>query len=286
MTVSEYLTPHLRELSRGLRAALPRLKDDGDEEAVHDLRVVIRRLRSLLRPARVVYGKFHTDAVRDALKGVADATGDLRDEEVLDETVADLALPPAVKDEVTGWLARRQRKEHAHRRALLRLVEQGAVERALEMLDALLALPVNPKKDRPAEAFAREVVAKAEKGVRHGPEVPLDDVAGLHALRIAYKRLRYAVEGLEGVLPKDVVALAPVAARFQKRLGELHDVDVAVQTFRRARGVSLQMRMALLEALDDARWKNVSKYLAEQATKSDAIAKVEPVLDASAARTR
>src|SRR5947207_3444206 len=85
-----FLAKKLRALDAELGKAIPRVyrAADGDPEAIHDLRVAIRRLRTLLKLSRKIFGRRHTDAVRRALAEVQRATGDLRDEEVLSETLS------------------------------------------------------------------------------------------------------------------------------------------------------------------------------------------------------
>ena len=262
--VTALLTPQLRSLANELRLTLPRLPDADDTEAVHDFRVALRRLRSLLRPARAVYGRFHTDAVRAALKRVSDATGTLRDEEVLVETLTDLPLMPRVGAARDLWLSKRVTRRRALRAAFLRLVWAGEVETSLQMLEALLALPVRHDRDVDAERFARDVVFAAEATVHRRGEIEPTDVEAMHALRILYKRLRYAVEGFEAALSPELVAMAAVAAKFQKRLGEVHDLDVAKVSVERARGFDLATRNAILAAIAAARVVASSRYVAER----------------------
>jgi hypothetical protein len=57
--------------------------------------------------------------------------------------------------------------------------------------------------------------------------------------------------------------MAPPAARFQKRLGEIHDVDVALLVAGRARMLSPEARDALLTRLGQMRAKRVGKYATE-----------------------
>src|ERR1700690_2570458 len=80
------LTRKLRALDAELAGAVPRVLGATDDEAIHDLRVAIRRLRTLLKLARP-----HANAVRAAFTAVHRATGTLRDAEVLDETLASIA---------------------------------------------------------------------------------------------------------------------------------------------------------------------------------------------------
>jgi CHAD domain-containing protein len=87
-----------------------------------------------------------------------------------------------------------------------------------------------------------------------------DDAEALHRLRIAYKRLRYIAETFADALPDELSALAQPAARFQGRLGDLHDVDVALGCVRRARTLSGEARAELLAALACERETRVAAY--------------------------
>jgi CHAD domain-containing protein len=251
-----------------LGRAEPRVLGNLDTEAVHDLRVALRRLRTLLKLARPVFGGFHTDAVRLSFAALQASTGDLRDEEALTDTLdgLGLSLPPLV-----AWRERRQARERRLRRGLMTRLRGGELSRAREMLRALLVLPVRPDRDVGLGKYARRVVSKARRGVESRRDVDPDDVVGLHDLRIAYKKLRYAVEIFEGVLPADLAAMAEPAARFQKRLGDLHDIDVAKVALGRARGLEPATRAAVLAALDAARAKKLAKYVAEMTPAASAL---------------
>ena len=51
----------------------------------------------------------------------------------------------------------------------------------------------------------------------------------LHRLRIAGKRLRYAIESFEGALAVSVDGVIAPLREMQVALGELHDTDVTIQ---------------------------------------------------------
>lgn len=268
MNVAELLVPRLWALAGELRATLQRLAGGRDDEAVHDMRVAIRRMRSLLKPARRVFGAFHADAVQARLKALADATGDLRDEEVLAETLSALELGAASRRSLRAFLRVRGARLSALRRALVELVEVGEAERTVRLLEALVTLPVRPKRGRDAIEFARRTVERARRKVdARQREGALDvlDTAAMHELRILYKRLRYAVEGFGDVLPPELAALAARAAKFQKRLGELHDVDVALAIVRESADLADGTRAEVLAALEGARERCVGRYLDEVA---------------------
>ena len=265
MSAAAFLTPALTELAGRLAKELKRVdRASDDDEAVHDLRVALRRLRSILKPARRIYGPFHTDAVRAALKEIADATGDLRDEEVLHQTIADLPPDPATQGAREAWLKQRQGREDELRKRLLGLLRDGHGARAHAMLDALLRLPVDPAGDRSLERFAARVVERARHAIKRQGTVALDDTAALHEQRILYKRLRYAAESFAPALPPTLAALARVAERFQKRLGEVHDLDVALGIVADDPALDPPTRAALTAALHEARRRSVERYASER----------------------
>lgn len=257
-----FLGRRLHELGSALSATLPRVRARSDAEAIHDMRVALRRLRVVLRIARPVFGRFYCDAIRGSFARVQRASGALRDEEVLRETLTSLALGDP---ELDGWLARRARREQALRVLVERRLRAGDVRRALRVLHALLALPVRPDRRRPVAAFAHKAASRARQRVERRRDASADDPAALHALRIAFKRLRYTTEVFAEALPIDVAALAEPAARFQKHLGEIHDLDVARAVITRTRGLSPRVKARALHAIARARARRVEKYLADAA---------------------
>jgi CHAD domain-containing protein len=81
----------------------------------------------------------------------------------------------------------------------------------------------------------------------------------MHALRIAFKRLRYTAELLGPALGEGGPVVAKSAARMQKRLGDLHDIDEALLRVARARGIPEPVAVALRRALLRARREVVAR---------------------------
>lgn len=267
----ETLKTALMALVDDARAARGRLYDkdltkEKDEEALHDFRVALRRLRTLLRVARLVWGKKRLARFEGELRHYAHATGALRDEEVLRDTLTSLELPEAARAELGAWLVRRADRTRAHHATVEKLLLQGpprAVEatpskkhvrpldRAFHKLVALLesedvvVLSTTELGDRALHRAMRDVVQRAEASV--------DDVEGMHALRIGEKRLRYAAELFVVSHGARAAQLAKRATRMQKRLGELHDIDEASAKLRYARGLSKATRDAATSQLSTLR---------------------------------
>lgn len=263
-TAGPYLAEKLLTFDERLSAVLPRVLTSHDDEAVHDLRVTLRRTRTLLEMGRSVLGPFHADEVRRALRNVQRATGALRDEEVLLELMTSLRREDA---RIAAWLESRRRRERRLRGALVRMVRTGEVDRARRLLQALLAFRVKPSRDRKLAKFSRECVTIARRRVDRRLAAGVDDPQQLHCLRIAYKRLRYAVEAFSETLPEELVVLAQQAARMQKRLGAVHDVDIVLGCVRRARLLGPEARdevFASLEALRGTRLAHSMSALAQE----------------------
>jgi CHAD domain-containing protein len=260
-TTGPYLAAKLRALDARLESVAKRvLAATDDAAAVHDLRVALRRTRTVLEVGRDVLGRFYVDEVRRALRDVHRATGALRDEEVLLATVTELGIELL---DVQAWIEGRRRREQRLRRSLVRLVQAGEIDRGRDLLGALLAFRVKPSRDRRLGKFARRAVDDARRGVDRRRGASPDNVDTLHRLRIAYKRLRYTADTFADALPSDLAALAQGAARFQGKLGDLHDVDMAIACIRRARTLSSEGRSELLAALDRLRIERAASYARE-----------------------
>ena len=190
------------------------------------------------------------------------ATGALRDEEVMLELIACLKVE---RPDVRAWLEARHRRERRLRSVLRRAIRTGGLERGRTLIEALLAFRVKPSRERRLAKFALRAVESASMGVARGRDAAIDDVEGLHDFRIACKRLRYTVEIFTDSLPPEKAALAPLASKLQGRLGDLHDIDVALACVQRARALSDIARRALTVELVRKRGERSAKYLTDLA---------------------
>ena len=283
-----YLAGILRPLIGAVRAAAPRViatgndggNDGGelDAEAVHDLRVAIRRLRTLLLPARRAFGKKKLRPIEDGLREHARASSALRDEEALRETLAALELDPGARAAVDAWLADRALAERSERATVIRRLEgrSGQKQKRTPSLEASLArlerrLDRPKRKPREALAVARRAISDALADMQRLAGVDPTDVEGMHTLRIRFKRLRYTAEAFTPLLGEGAARVVALATRMQKRLGNLHDVDDALAHTRRARKLDPAARDALIQALGAARTRLAARAEAELARELPAI---------------
>jgi CHAD domain-containing protein/CYTH domain-containing protein len=209
-------------------AARDRMAAGHDGEALHDLRVAVRRLRSLLRAHRAVLDV--PRRARRRLRDIAQATGDVRDLEVQLVWLRE-ARPTLGIREKRGltWLAARLQKEE--RSARHRLAEDlpELFARAEEALHKVLTTRATAP--RAGEGEFGSAVAALLPDLIGTLRLSLADIhsmedqAQAHAARIAAKRLRYALEPVGELLP-EAASLATDLGLLQDVLGEMHDAEV------------------------------------------------------------
>ncbi len=211
----------------------------GGPEALHDLRVAVRRLRSYLRAFREVLRPAVRDRDLRRLRRIARATNAARDVEVLAAWVTDAAddLDPAHRPAAAWFRTRldeRRRDDHGPEvassvRDLRRRLPR--VDRRLSALEAERG--AEPYRDALGRELHRAIAAVAVALRRaSGPR----NAALVHAARVEAKRLRYLLETL-----RDLPALRAEPAveglkRMQDRLGLMHDAGVAATEFAAERG--------------------------------------------------
>lgn len=239
----------LVEQVRVLVATDPGVRLD-EEEAVHDMRVAARRLRSLLRSYRRLFDRAVTDPVAEELRWLGRVLSGARDHQVLAARLTASADRLRLAD-ATGATA----ADLADTGARIHVTESAAYDKArvaavaeldkrryYRLLDSLAAMAANPPLRARADHDARPELRRTLKdeqrrlaeriaAARSAP-VGVEGDAALHAARKAAKRARYAGETAE--------SFAPAAKRFAKRakdvqrlLGEHQDAVVARSAVRR-----------------------------------------------------
>jgi len=231
-------TDAVRRIARGYLAdatrALERLADRKDTEALHDFRVAVRRLRSLVRAYRRWLGRAATMKVRRRLRALGRATNTGRDAEVqiawLEAQRSGLA-----RGERTGlnWLLRRMKTTKRESYAAARRQVRRDFARVRDMLVRRLDQLAN---DAPPfqETFAvllRRQAADLE--TRLVAVRGADDEEDAHTARISAKRLRYLLEPLRRESPA-VQQLVDHLKALQDLLGDLHDAHVMENVLLRA----------------------------------------------------
>lgn len=209
------------------RQAFGRLQAGDDAEALHDLRVALRQLRSTFQAYPDCLAQVGRK-LQKKLKRTARATGQARDTEV---QLAYLQgwLERMQPDQLAGgqWLQRQLRQREAKAYARSHAVLEKRFDKLAQHLNRRLA-GVSP--EAAAEAFgprlAQELRTAGEDFRQRLERLAVhEDDADLHAVRIAGKRLRYLITPLEQQLDQ-VKDLLTDLKGIQDLLGEYHDMMV------------------------------------------------------------
>jgi CHAD domain-containing protein len=201
----------------------------GDPDAVHDMRVAIRRLRSTLRTFRGYWDRPRAEKLRAELKWLADRLGSVRDGQVMAATLT-AALQAEPPELVVGPVAARLQRRLAAttlpaRERLQETIDDVRFRALLADLDALLLRRPQQGGGRRLRKRAGGSLARADRLLARADRTPPDrrDDA-LHEARKAYKRGRYAVEAAGS--GKASKRLAKRLGALQDLLGEQHDTVV------------------------------------------------------------
>lgn len=280
MSVAEGFQSVARNCLGHLLANENALLDTGSGEAIHQMRVALRRLRSAIKVFRPIVAGGQLAQVSDEIRWLLAELGPARDSDVLITEIIDPVVDrypdtPALADLRTRWMDRRDdcldtaRKAVTDRRFTHLLLALGAWVEAGDWLSgdpAHLSRPLGP--------FAASVLAKRYRRLRKAGGRRLDGLPPpeLHRVRILGKQLRYAGEFFAPLYSRKASrAFLETLADLQDALGELNDIAVAGPTLAAGHlngdqawaagvvsGWHEARRPALMERAETA-WKRVRK---------------------------
>lgn len=212
-----------------------------DIEAVHDMRVATRRMRSAFTIFEPYY---RPKAIRPLIKGLRQTgrvLGEVRDMDVFIEKLGkyQASLPENGEHSLDPLLESCHQRREKARENLIGYLNSAEYTDFVETFDRFLTTPgaaALPHQLReggaPPAYLVRHVVPRLiytnYENVR-AYETVLDHarIETLHALRIEFKRLRYALEFFEEVLGPEYKEVISEVKRVQDHLGDLNDAQVA-----------------------------------------------------------
>jgi CHAD domain-containing protein len=213
-------------------------------DPVHDLRVALRRCRSLADGLMALDPDPDWKAMKKAGKRLFQRLGVLRDVHVMMEWVEKLrsgaSVPPAVLPALptsqTDTILVPNAEDHAAQ-TLLEILhrreqeQQHEAQSALEEFDRkqwrqwAKSLPARATRIRPGSALFKHLALERWTEARelHNRALRNRSQVAFHSLRIGIKRFRYIVENF---LPVEHKAWSSDLKDIQDLLGEVHDLDV------------------------------------------------------------
>ncbi len=249
-TFLEAARKHLAVQTERLCWFEPGVRSGVDPEAVHQARIALRRLRAALRVFRAAFDPGAIEALKRDLRWLARELGRVRDLDVARARLREdgRRLPASLRtiaEAADAGLAA------LRRRARARLLRALDAPRTAGLLDALRArasggtpCDAPPAALEPVRKAARRRVRRMEKRVRRAADAvsgePTD--AGLHALRIRGKNLRYAHQFFADIEGKRARRAARRVKRLTDALGEHQDALIMERGLRSAAWASAARR--------------------------------------------
>ena len=256
----------------GLRAWMQRVLEECDHaaegfdaEAVHDLRVSLRRCRSLADGLMAIDPDASWKEMKRAGKKLFQALGDLRDMQVMEEWIEKLSgvRGDAASRVATGDPVAIKLLDHVHRR------EAECKQDAFKDLSQFdrkqwrqwsRSLPARAARVRPGSVVYLHLALEKWSAAHdlHKRALRTRSQVSLHALRIGIKRFRYTVENF---LPRQHALWGDDLKELQDLLGEVHDLDVLwAMAVEIAAFPDVESRNRWREKLNQERAKRIDRY--------------------------
>ncbi len=215
-----------------------------DIEALHDMRVATRRMRAAFEVFAPYYRR---KAVRPFLRGLratGKALGRVRDLDVFMAKAQKYlkTLPKAERGGLSPLLDAWQAEREAARARMTTYLDSDKYRRFVETFARFLETPgagarpqegALPQPFRVCEVAPVLIYDRLAHVLAYEPVLAQAYIAQLHALRIAFKRLRYTVEFFREVLGEEAGEVIARIKAMQDHLGDLNDADVACEIISR-----------------------------------------------------
>ena len=225
-TVAQATAKNARKKA-GLALSMERVLEECDHasvdfgaDPVHDLRVALRRCRSMADGLLVMDPNPAWKQMKKAGKRLFRELGELRDAQVMKEWVQRLGNPddPATTA-LLQFLASREAQLKQHAAVALQEFDRKQWRRWIT------SLPRRAARMRPGSALFKHLALErwTEAYELHRRALRNRSQVGFHRLRIGLKRFRYIVENF---LPEQHTAWSDDLKELQDQLGEIHDLDV------------------------------------------------------------
>ena len=205
-----------------------RVMSSPDEDSIHDLRIALRRCRSLASVFEEIDPHSAWPDLRKASKKLFRSLGVIRDAQVQEAWTLKLtgADDPLQSQILYAVMAGRVRQERDAKKSAAKFDAKDWVRLSRELRPLLRFLP--PDGDA---VFCLALERHAEAVELHRRALRTEKMKPWHELRIGVKHFRYTVENL---LPKLHAVWGSDLKRLQDLLGDVHDLDVLAETVQTA----------------------------------------------------
>ena len=225
-TVSEFLFTSVTSMAKREKEILPRLVDPTDRDAIHDFRVEIRKLRSVLGSCSSLFEKEWIGNLRSQLKAMDEIISPVRDAQVLidrfndyPESIVSSNFALRVRLEKMLGEAEATFKNHLNSQQftsffeMIDFAESSSIP--ILMSDELIYKHLKKFNKEQWKSLTRKILDSKNHQ--------------LHQIRIKAKKVRYLAEASIPVLGNRIEKQAILANQIQNLLGELQDSTMMTQ---------------------------------------------------------
>lgn len=229
----------VRDIVRSM-LVLARKQEDGiiqdiDTEFLHDYRICLRKIRSVISLMKGVYPEEETQRLKAEWAELGRATNRLRDLDVylLDRENYINLLPPSLQEGLHAFFENiRKERAEVQQSVSKHFADSGYLKR-IETLSAFFTepdrLPASEKSQEPVLTFASERIYKRYRKIQKASRALTHDTPdeAIHQIRIECKKLRYMLEFFGELFdPEGLAKLVKQLKAAQNILGRFNDYAV------------------------------------------------------------
>lgn len=208
---------------------------DIDTEFLHDFRVALRKLRSVMGQIKGVFPESLTTLWKNQIGDICRITNALRDYDVyiLSRQRLENMLPEELRAGLEAFFTELKTERHKEAQRVADFLQSESYKTTITSLQdawgSAHLIESMPNSARPIREMAAERIRKRFQRIRKTsrsitPETP-DSV--IHSIRIDCKKMRYLLECFGHLLPAEAVdPLGKQLARLQNRLGRYNDTSL------------------------------------------------------------
>lgn len=200
--------------------------ENSEDDAIHQVRVSCRRLRSDLKLFRKLLAGDWATELRADLAALAQACGEARDLEVIAALVRETATSEDNQEHVDTILTTLTLGLERAAARSAEVVLGDSTKALLTTIDAVAAAPdLNSKAEKPCSEVLPQLLQSAtEKFTQAADKLkPWTSDDDWHEVRLLAKRVRYAADTSAAVLGDEARTTAAHAATYQELLGQHQD---------------------------------------------------------------
>jgi CHAD domain-containing protein len=211
------------------RNELKRCQKEPSEEAIHDLRVVTRRLLALVDMLRAVSPHPRFQKMRRTFKDQLDNLDDLRDTQVM---LMEVSETVDVLPELTPFQEYLTKREKRFLRSTAKEIKLFKSRGFRKRIDSTHKALLKKKGKGFQQEILLQIVDDAyEAALRRYRRIEPTQPGTIHRLRIAFKKFRYMVEIVHPLVPDFPEDNFEHMHAYQGMMGDIQDLEILLAAF-------------------------------------------------------